>query len=79
MEVDINMLNLLHLAQPSSIHNLNFDEMKSTKLVTEFGDASELLSNSLCKTTPPADNCKFEKQFAAALAPPPRSGTLPPQ
>ena len=68
MGVSLTMLDLLHLAPPSSIHNLTFDEMKSTKLVTEFGNAGELVSNSLCKTTPPADNCKVEKNFIVALA-----------
>ena len=45
--------------------------MKSTNLVTAFGNAADLVSNSLCKTTPPADNCKVEKNFIVALAQPP--------
>ncbi len=40
--------------------------MKSTNLVTAFGDAGELVSNSLCKSATPADNCKVEKAFAEA-------------
>jgi hypothetical protein len=70
MGVSVTMLDLLHLAPPSSIHNLTTEEGKSTKLVTAFGNAGELVSNSLCKTTPSADNCKVEKNFAVALVPP---------
>ncbi|MEP7171957.1 MAG: hypothetical protein ABI705_00575 [Aestuariivirga sp.] len=71
MGVNLVMLDLLHLAPPSAIHTLSYDEMKSTNLVTAFGDAAELVSNSLCKTTTPADNCKVEKEFVTALAQPP--------
>ena len=71
MGVSVAMLDLLHLAPPSAIHTLSYDEMKSTNLVTAFGDAAELVSNSLCKTATPADNCKVEKSFVVAtLAPP---------
>ena len=75
MGISLTMLDLLHLAPPSSIHNLTYDEMKSTQLVTAFGNASDLVSNSLCKTSTPADNCKVEKNFIVALAQPP----LPPK
>jgi hypothetical protein len=78
MGVSVTMLDLLHLAPPSSIHNLTFDEMKSTKLVTAFGNAGELVSNSLCKATSPADNCKIEKNFVVALVPPPTLSKEPP-
>jgi hypothetical protein len=71
MGVSLTMLDLLHLAPPSSIHNLTTEEMNSTRLVTATGYAADLLSNSLCKTTPPADNCKVEKNFVVALAQPP--------
>ena len=71
MGVSVAMLDLLRLAPPSAIHTLSYDEMKSTNLVTAFGDAAELVSNSLCKTATPADNCKVEKKFAMALAQPP--------
>ncbi len=71
MGVSVAMLDLLRLAPPSAIHTLSNDEMKSTNLVTAFGDAAELVSNSLCKTATPADNCKVEKNFIAALAQPP--------
>lgn len=71
MGVSLAMLDLLHLAPPSSIHTLTTEEMKSTNLVTASGTAAELVSNSLCKAAPPADNCKVEKNFVvAALAPP---------
>lgn len=69
MGVSLTMLDLLHLAPPSSIHNLTTEEMKSTNLVTALGDASVLVSNNLCKTAKPADNCKIEKNFVVALAP----------
>jgi hypothetical protein len=78
MGVSLTMLDLLHLAAPSSIHNLTFEEMKSTKLVTEFGYTADLVANSLCKATPPADNCKVEKNFVAALVPPPAPAKAPP-
>ncbi len=71
MGVSVAMLDLLRLAPPSAIHTLSNNEMKSTNLVTAFGDAAELVSNSLCKTATPADNCKVEKNFIAALAQPP--------
>ena len=71
MGVSLTMLDLFHLAPPSSIHNLTVDEMKSTKLVTDFGYVIDLVGNSLCRTTPPAGNCKIEKNFVAALSPPP--------
>ena len=71
MGVSLAMLDLLHLAPPSSIHTLTTEEMKSTNLVTAFGNAADLVSNSLCKTTTPADNCKVEKNFVVALAQPP--------
>jgi hypothetical protein len=71
MGVSLAMLDLLHLAPPSAIHTLSYDEMKSTNLVTAFGDAAELVSNSLCKTATPADNCRVEKNFVTALAQPP--------
>jgi hypothetical protein len=77
MGVSLTVLDLLHLAPPSSIHNLTFEEMKSTKLITEFGYAADLMSNSLCKTTPPADNCKVEKSFIVALVPPPAPAKAP--
>ena len=67
MGVNLAMLDLLHLAPPSSIHNVTIDEMKSTKLVTDFAFATDLVANSLCKTSPPAGNCKVEKQFNAVL------------
>ncbi len=71
MGVSLAMLDLLHLAPPSSIHTLTTEEMKSTNLVTASGTAGELVSNSLCKAATPADNCKVEKNFVvAALAPP---------
>ncbi len=70
MGVDLALLDLLHLAPPSSIHTLTLDELKSTNLVTAYGNASELVSNSLCRATPPADNCKVEKQFAAVAIQP---------
>ena len=69
MGVSLAMLDLLRLAPPSAIHTLSYDEMKSTNLVTAFGDAAELVSNSLCKTATPADNCKVEKNFVTALVP----------
>jgi hypothetical protein len=68
MGVDVTLLDLLHLAPPSSIHTLTVDELKSTHLVTGFGNVADFVSNSLCKTTPPADNCKVEKSFVVALA-----------
>jgi hypothetical protein len=71
MGVNLAMLDLLRLAPPSAIHTLTTEEMKSTNLVTAFGNAAELVSNSLCKSTTPADNCKVEKNFAVALAQPP--------
>ncbi len=71
MGVSLAMLDLLHLAPPSAIHTLSYDEMKSTNLVTAFGDAAELVSNSLCRAAKPADNCKVEKEFVTALAQPP--------
>lgn len=78
MGVSLAMLDLLRLAPPSSIHTLTTEQMKSTNLVTAFGDAAELVSNSLCKTATPADNCKVEKNFVTALAKPPvPSGALP--
>ena len=71
MGVSLAMLDLLHLAPPSSIHTLTTEEMKSTNLVTASGTAAELVSNSLCKAATPADNCKVEKNFVVAtLAPP---------
>lgn len=77
MGVNLAMLDLLHLAPPSSIHNLTVDEMKSTELVTDFTFATDLVANSLCKTTPPADNCKVEKEFAALIQPPALSKEIP--
>lgn len=71
MGVSLTMLDLLRLAPPSSIHNLTTEEMNSTRLVTATGYSADLVSNNLCKTTPPADNCKAEKNFVAALAQPP--------
>ena len=71
MGVSLAMLDLLRLAPPSAIHTLSYDEMKSTNLVTAFGDAAELVSHSLCKAATPADNCKVEKNFVVALAQPP--------
>ncbi len=71
MGVSQAMLDLLHLAPPAAIHTLTTEEMTSTNLVTAFGNASDLTSNSLCKTTTPADNCKVEKEFIVALAQPP--------
>lgn len=71
MGVSLAMLDLLRLAPPSSIHTLTTEQMKSTNLVTAFGDAAELVSNSLCKAATPADNCKVEKNFVAALVPTP--------
>jgi hypothetical protein len=71
MGISLAMLDLLRLAPPSSIHTLTTEQMKSTNLVTAFGDAAELVSNSLCKTAAPADNCKVEKEFAMALVQPP--------
>ena len=73
MGVSLTMLDLLHLAPPSSIHNLTTAEMKSTNLVTASGYAADLVSNNLCKATTPADNCKVEKNFIVALAPTPSS------
>ena len=70
MGVSLAMLDLLHLAPPSSIHTLTTEQMKSTNLVTATGNAAELVSNSLCKTTPPAENCKVEKNFVVALTQP---------
>jgi hypothetical protein len=55
--VDLTMLDLLHLAPPSSIHNFSPDEMKSTGLVTDYDTARELVTNSLCAQAVPADNC----------------------
>jgi hypothetical protein len=69
MGVSLAMLDLLHLAPPSAIHTLNDNEMKSTNLVTALGNATDLVSNSLCKTTPPADNCKVEENFVVATPP----------
>ena len=69
MGVSLAMLDLLHLAPPSSIHTLTTEQMKSTNLVTASGYAADLVSNSLCKTPTPADNCKVEKNFVVALAP----------
>jgi hypothetical protein len=77
MGVSLTMLDLLHLAPPSSIHNLTTEEMNSTKLVTATGYAADLVSNNLCKTTPPADNCKVEKNFVVALAPLPAPAKAP--
>jgi hypothetical protein len=71
MGVSLAMLDLLRLAPPSAIHTLTTEEMKSTNLVTAFGNAAELVSNSLCKSTTPADNCKVAKEFVTALAQPP--------
>jgi hypothetical protein len=71
MGINLAMLDLLRLAPPSAIHTLTTEEMKSTNLVTAFGEAAELVSNSLCKSTTPADNCKVEKNFIVALAQPP--------
>ena len=67
MGVSLTMLDLLHLAPPSSIHNLTSEQMKSTNLVTASGYAADLVSNNLCKTPTPADNCKVEKNFIVAL------------
>jgi hypothetical protein len=72
MGVNLAMLDLLHLAPPSAIHTLTTEEMKSINLVTALGNATDLISNSLCKTAAPADNCKVEKNFVVALAQPPR-------
>jgi hypothetical protein len=77
MGVSLAMLDLLHLAPPSAIHTLTYDEMKSTNLVTAFGDAAELVSNSLCKSATPADNCKVEKNFVTAMLPPPQTQAVP--
>jgi hypothetical protein len=71
MGVSLAMLDLLHLAPPSSIHTLTTEEMKSTNLITALGSAADLVAHNLCKTTPPADNCKVEKSFVVALAQPP--------
>lgn len=38
--------------------------------MNDFSFATDLVANSLCKTAPPADNCKVEKNFVAALVPP---------
>ena len=77
MGVSLTMLDLLHLAPPSAIHTLTAEEMKSTNLVTASGNAAELVAHALCKTTPPADNCKEEKNFVmAALTPPPTQVAL---
>lgn len=66
MGVSLTMLDLLHLAPPSSIHTLTTEEMKSTNLATAPGTAAELVANSLCKAATPADNCKVEKEFSEA-------------
>ncbi len=68
MGINLAMLELLHLAPPSSIHNLTYNEMKSTNLVTEFMPANMLTENRLCSSATPADNCKIEKAFIAAVA-----------
>ena len=78
MGVSLTMLDLLHLAPPSSIHNLTSEQMKSTNLVTASGYAADLVSNNLCKTPTPADNCKVEKNFIVALAPAPPSERIQP-
>ena len=57
MGVNLSMLDLLHLAPPSSIHTLSPEEMKSTGLVTDYDTARELVANSLCAQAVPADNC----------------------
>lgn len=77
MGVSLAMLDLLHLAPPSAIHTLSYDEMKSTNLVTALGNASDLVAHNLCKTTPPADNCKVEKNFVVAMLPPPQAQAAP--
>ncbi len=69
MGVSPAMLDLLRLAPPSDIHTLTTEEMKSTNLVTAWGNAADLVSNSLCKTATPADNCKIEKNFVVAPVP----------
>jgi hypothetical protein len=57
MGVSLTMLDLLHLAPPSSIHSLTTGEMKSTNLATDFSLAADLMANSLCTQAIPADNC----------------------
>ena len=68
MGVDAKLLDLLHLAPPSSIHYMTFEEAKSTHLVTDFLPSAVLTQNSLCQKKPPAANCIVKKGPSVAAS-----------
>jgi hypothetical protein len=59
------VLALFEMASPSEIHILSNEEAKSTRLVTDFVTAVDLMPLSLCKANPPAPNCVDNTQSAA--------------
>jgi len=57
MGVSAELIKLFDKAPPTSIYMLSPDEASSTKLVTAFNPASNLVGTYLCSMPTPADNC----------------------
>ncbi|MBC8037178.1 MAG: hypothetical protein H7X89_08175 [Rhizobiales bacterium] len=57
MGVGVDLIGLFNKAPPSSIYVLEPGEAASTKLVTAFSPAANLVGNHLCSIPTPADNC----------------------
>ncbi len=57
MGVGADLIKLFDKAPPTSIYMLSPDEASSTKLVTSFSPAANLVGTYLCSTPAPAANC----------------------
>jgi hypothetical protein len=67
MGIDKSLLGLFKKAPPTSMYILTSAEARSTKIVTDFTSAVDLVTNSRCTSNPPADNCVLlEDQQASA-------------